>query len=191
MFSHTDKGIQFKVKFVTLEEGQCTSSPYWKPAQSCLGFGSAQHLQDGSQEGHKRLCVCLCFPLEWTSQALQQPQAEPRTDFQLWLRKGGDKLSLMLTFAHFFHQSALSPFHYLRAAEEHMLVQHKWLSKRKGHSERSLGSRENLGFLSSALVRAKHSPCLVLQPCCWCSELLASRAVPWGHTRGIWGVTAV
>lgn len=114
---------------------------------SCLGFVGARESiwQDGKQEVEEGLCLGLCFPLEQPSRALEQPQANHGLTFNSNCTKVGTSWAWYLHL-HIFCQRALSLFHYLRAPGEHMLMQRKWLSKQKGHSELEPWSRENLQF---------------------------------------------
>lgn len=149
VFTHWQRSVI--QEWVIVEEGQCTSSYYWEPAESCLGFGSAQHLA-GWEPGGTQKALFLSVLSPWVDITSSAAAPGWTVDWlsALTVKRWGTSWAWYLHLHIFFYQSAVSPFHYLRAPEEHMLMQHKWLSKQKGHSECSFGSRKNLGFFLSS-----------------------------------------
>lgn len=136
-----DKGVLSSVEFVALEGGQCIFIYYWKAAEFFLwvvlasgGVGSARHLMDGNQKVWEGLCFCCTFP----SSRHHKLCGSPRLNHGLAFNSGCKKVATSWAWylcLHIFWQCALFLFHYLRAPEEHMLMQRKWLSEQKGHSE--------------------------------------------------------
>lgn len=62
VFTHWQRSIIQEL--VILEEGQCTFSCFWEPAESCLGFGSAQHLA-GWEPGGTQKALFLSVLSPW------------------------------------------------------------------------------------------------------------------------------